>query len=134
MDREQFWHLVEETRPTGGSCDDHALALTERLTGLEPEEIVSFEMHFLFVMTELERSSVIAVAGMVSPLLSNDGFEDFRGWAILQGKEVVEDLLRVPHRVGRHFPPDIHARCELALLAAMNAYKRKTGLWEMPIN
>jgi hypothetical protein len=46
----------------------------------------------------------------------------------------VEDLLHAPESVGRHFPQNVHARCEPALLAATRAYQMKTGQWEMPID
>jgi hypothetical protein len=134
VDLHAFWRLIDESRPAEGDSDDHALALTERLAALEPEEIVSFEHHCLSLVTELERASVIAVAGMVLGLPSDDQFTYFCGWAILQGKQVVEDLLHAPEKVGRYFPQDVHAQCEPALAAAMRAYQRRTGKWEMPID
>jgi Protein of unknown function (DUF4240) len=134
MDREQFWRLIDETRPAKGNSDDHALALIERLAALEPEEIVSFEHHILSLGNELDRASVIAVAKMVLGLLSDDGFTYFIEWAILQGKQVVEDLLHAPEKVGRHFPPHVVPSCELTGAIAMRAYERKTGHWEIPID
>lgn len=134
MDRQQFWRLINETRATAGDQDAHAFALVERLASLTPEEIVSFELHFLSLMIELDRAHVAAVAGMVLTLLSDDGFEEFCAWAILQGTEVVEDLLHAPDKVGRHFPRGVEPWCEVALVAATRAYKEKTGQWEMPID
>jgi hypothetical protein len=134
MDREQFWRLIDETRPAEGNTDDHALALIEKLAALGPEDIVSFEQHYRSLVIELDCASVIAVACMVSPLLSDDGFTYFIGWAILQGEQVVEDLLHAPQRVGRHFPQHIVPSCELAGAIAMRAYHSKTGKWDMPID
>jgi len=134
MDREHFWRLIDESRPADGNCVDHALALIERLSAQNLEEIVSFAQHFASLVIELDRASVTAIAAMVFPLLSDDGFTYFIGWAILQGKQVVEDLLHAPERVARHFPPHVVPSCELAGAIAMRAYHRKTGKWDIPID
>jgi hypothetical protein len=134
MDRRQFWRLINETRPAEGDSDDHALALIERLAGLEPDEIVSFNQHFGSLIGELDCPSVLAVACMVLGLPSDDSVTYFYGWAILQGKQVVDDLLHSPERVGRHFPPHVVPSCELAGAITMRAYERKTGQSEIPID
>jgi hypothetical protein len=133
MTRDEFWRLIAETRPANGNCDDHSLALTERLVLLEADEIVSFEHHCRSVVNELDCPSVGAIARLIFPMSSDDVFTYFCGWAILQGKTVVDDFMSAPDRVEKYFPPNVSPRCEAALATARRAYERKTRRAQIPI-
>ena len=57
---------------------------------------------------------------------SDDGFEYFRGWLMLQGRDVWEAALRDPESLA-DVPLDGNADCEDVLYVASEAYERVTG-------
>jgi hypothetical protein len=132
MQQDEFWRLIEETRPLPWKCFEHAAALTQKLVPLDIGEIVAFHTHFCIAMIQLDRAPVWAIAGMVLGLVSDDTFKYFRGWAVLQGRAVVEELQAPTDKVSRYFPPYGDCCCEGALAIAPNAYEEKTGEWDIP--
>jgi Protein of unknown function (DUF4240) len=136
MDRDRFWALMEAARSAGGGCHALAARLVGVLSTLPPQEIVSFQGMLDELMAESFRWDVKGAAVLINVGITDDGFEDFRGWLIGQGREVYEAALRDPDSLAQH--PQMRDRdperawqepleCEALLYSANRAYAAATG-------
>lgn len=137
MDETRFWELIDRSRQEGeGDVWQQAALLTSWLAEIDPEEIVSFQRHFDAQMGKAYRADLWDAAYIVNEGCSDDGFADFRGWVIAQGKEVFDALLANPDILADvthdRVEPGGTADCEDMLYAASRAYRRRTGGQDMP--
>lgn len=127
MTRDEFWQLIDSTRPKGFWAALHAGSLELQLETLSEEEIISFECHFRQVMAESYRWDLWGAAYIVNGGCSDDGFEYFRAWLISQGKRFYEKCLADPEAVGSRADADGDTEDEEFMYCAMEAFREKTG-------
>jgi hypothetical protein len=132
MDVTAFWELIEQSRREGRYCEEQAAALVARLEDMELAEVVSFQQHLWARMQEAYRSDLWAVAYIVNGGCSDDGFTDFRGWLIAQGREFFGQALRTPERVGDRVGQSGEAACFDIVCAGEEVYRARTGGRDMP--
>ncbi|MFD2683992.1 DUF4240 domain-containing protein [Streptomyces phyllanthi] len=136
MDTTAFWTLVDDARrqvadPTDGET------VAERATALlatrPAAEIVSADRAFWGLMADSYRAPLWAAAYTINGGCSDDGFDYFRGWLILQGREVFERAVADPDTLAE-LPQVREAAeewdemdCERALAIAWDAYRKATG-------
>ena len=122
-----FWRLVESAkRGTDGDCEAQCAALQEKLALLPIPDILAFQR----VMDDVQRDSYRADLWGAAFLInggSDDGFEYFRGWLIMQGEGVYRAALQDPDSLTRIVPDTHDVECEDALYTASYAYEAKTG-------
>ncbi|MER6999826.1 DUF4240 domain-containing protein [Streptomyces sp. NPDC000410] len=136
MDTETFWHVIDEARHQVADATDgeavaaHAAALLAR----HPRgEIVAAQQIFWDLMAASYRSPLWAAAYMINGGCSDDGFDYFRGWLIVQGRDVFERAVSDPDTLADH--PALRAaeaagmdlECEAALGIAWDAHLAATG-------
>ncbi|MEV4611414.1 DUF4240 domain-containing protein [Kitasatospora sp. NPDC049258] len=140
MDRDEFWQLIEQAR---GSVSDHddgeavAARATALLAARPREEIVAAQQVFWDLMADSYRDPLWAAAYLINGGCSDDGFDYFRGWLILQGRETFERAVREPDTLAQW--PAVRAaaaeeeelECEDALGIAWDAHLAATGA-ELP--
>ncbi|MBI2813419.1 MAG: DUF4240 domain-containing protein [Opitutae bacterium] len=127
MNRDEFWQLIDSTRPKGLWAALHSGAMEIKLETLSEEEIISFEQHFRGLMAESYRWDLWGAAYIVNRGCSDDGFEYFRAWLISQGKRYYEKCLRNPEAVGARAERDDRTEDEEFMYCAAEAYREKTG-------
>ncbi len=127
MTRDDFWQLIDSTRPKGFWAAMHAGYLEMKLETLSEDEIISYEQHFRQVMAESYRWDLWAAAYIVNGGCSDDGFEYFRAWLISQGKHYYEKCLRNPEAVGSRAERDERTEYEEFMYCAAEAFREKTG-------
>jgi hypothetical protein len=132
MDRSAFWALIEESRGQGRFCEEQVADLRAKLQDLELAEVVSFQQHLWTLLAEAYRGDLWAVAYIVNGGCSDDGFIDFRGWLIAQGREFFEEVLRAPERVGERVQESGEASCGDMVYAAEEVYRDRTGGRDIP--
>lgn len=96
MDEDLFWNLIDEglvDQPIGERLD----ALPDRLAAFKVAEIRGFEIILRELDARAYRWDVWALAYLLQGGCSDDSFEEFRGWLILQGRKVFEDTLSDPN-------------------------------------
>lgn len=136
MDTQQFWELIEDARrqvpdPTDGEAVAAQAAAV--LAGYPREEIVAAGQALRQLMADSYQSPLWAAAYLINGGCSDDGFDDFRGWLIVQGREVFERIVADPDaladlRVIRaQEPGDARLECEDTLYIASRAYRAATG-------
>lgn len=127
MTRDEFWELIEATRPTGMWAALHAGTLELKLQTLPEDEIVSFERHFTALMAESYRWDLWGAAYIVNGGCSDDGFAYFRAWLISQGRRFFAKCLADPDAVAARADRDGENEDEEFMHAAAEAFREKTG-------
>lgn len=95
MTEDLFWELIDEGLgevPLGERLD----TLPERLAMFRATAIREFEKILRQMDARAYRMDVWALAYLLQGGCSDDAFEQFRGWLILQGREVFEATLADP--------------------------------------
>lgn len=95
MDEELFWSLIDDglgEQPLGERLD----TLPERLAAFKPAAIRDFDKILRSLYARAYRWDVWALAYLLQGGCSDDAFEEFRGWLILQGRKVFEGALANP--------------------------------------
>ena len=135
MNRDDFWKLIE-TANDGGDPDEQAEAIQGELAGRTPEDIVDFERHMADLMASSYTWNVWGAAYLINGGCSDDGFDYFRGWLILQGRTVFERTLADPDSLADLPDLEEEVECEEILYVARAAYEDATGneIPSVPIN
>lgn len=139
MDDDTFWGLIEAARTEVGDsverADDIAATLVVRLAGQSVEELVGFHRQQQVLMAESYRWDLWGAAYLVNGGCSDDGFDYFRGWLMVQGREVWDAALDDPDSLADVLRPaaaeagdyDDGLECEDVLGVVGDAYARLTG-------
>jgi hypothetical protein len=134
----RFWQLVEEARAAssgrmdvGGEAVAHAAAAL--LARCAVGEIVAAQQALWTLMAESYRSPLWAAAYLINGGCSDDGFDYFRGWLILQGRETFERVVADPDALAElaavraAAAHGLELEGEGALSIAGEAHRRATG-------
>ncbi|MEZ0064291.1 hypothetical protein ABIA32_000269 [Streptacidiphilus sp. MAP12-20] len=138
MEIQRFWQLIEDARGhhrgEGVDCDAVAVTASALLAGRrDAEEIVAAQRALWALMAESYRSPLWAAAYVINGGCSDDGFDYFRGWLILQGRQTFEQVLADPDsladlsavQAAAARGEDIDGQAALAI--AWDAYREATG-------
>ena len=99
MDNQGLWELIEAARgQVRDPADAEAVAARAAtlLSARPPGEIVAADEVLWGLMADSYRNPLWAAAYLVNGGCSDDGFEYFRGWLIMQGREVYERVVADP--------------------------------------
>ena len=118
--------MIDEARASGASCAECAQGLELILSKLSSTEIEAFARAQEDLMRRSYRWDLWGAAFVINSGCSDDGFDYFRGWLMLQGRDVWEAALRDPESLADvSFEGD--AECEDVLYAASQAYEQVAG-------
>ncbi|MEU0885330.1 DUF4240 domain-containing protein [Lentzea sp. NPDC005914] len=137
MDSNTFWTLIADARASVTDPSDSeavAAAASTLLAARPPAEIVAAQQVLWDLLALSYRNPLWAAAYLINGGCSDDGFDYFRGWLLLQGREVFEAALADPDSLAA-LPAVIAAaetgmefECELALNIAWNAHLAATDM------
>ena len=97
MRTDDFWAVIDRaTADRPGSPDEVAQRATADLATRDPEEIVAWGRHLDKVMAASGKEDLWAAAYLINGGCSEDGFDNFRGWLIAHGREVLARSVREP--------------------------------------
>ena len=136
VDTGQLWKLIEDARGRVSDVTDSqavAARAAALLSARPREEIVAAAEVLRTLLAESYRSPLWAAAYMINGGCSDDGFDYFRGWLIVQGHEVFDRIIADPDaladlpivRATRLGPARLE--CEETLYIAYSAYRKATG-------
>jgi Protein of unknown function (DUF4240) len=137
VDKNEFWNLIDEARARVADPSDAERVVNEasaRLARRPVSEIVSAAQAFWDVMADSYRVDLWGAAYLINGGCSDDGFEYFRGWLIVQGHGTHERIVADPDALADL--PDIRTaaasgrydvECESALGIADDAHLVATG-------
>jgi len=136
MDMRQFWKLIEDARrqiPDPADGEEVAARAAAVLSAYPREEIVAAGQVLRELMAGSYRTPLWAAAYVINGGCSNDGFDYFRGWLILQGREVFEHVVADPDALAdlpvirAQAPGAAYLECEDTLYIASRAHRAATG-------
>lgn len=122
----EFWDVIDQARRRGKSCAESARDLELILSKLPSTQIEAFARDQEDLMRDSYRWDLWGAAFVINGGCSDDGFDYFRGWLMLQGRDVWEAALRDPESLaGVSIQGD--AECEDALYSAGKVYEQVAG-------
>ncbi|HET9168021.1 MAG TPA: DUF4240 domain-containing protein [Actinospica sp.] len=134
MDRDGFWELIDRARlRAGGDAEGTVAAAGEMLAGLAAEEIIAAQQVLWDQLAASYVAPLWAAAYLINGGCSDDGFDYFRGWLVVQGREVFERAVGHPDWLAEYSAVREAAgeweelECESTLGIAYGAYRRVTG-------
>lgn len=96
MTEDEFWAHIAASRPDPLDPDAQADRLTERLATLPPDGILDFQECWEAASRQADGWDLWRAASLINGVCSDDGFQYFRWWLILQGREVFEAAVADP--------------------------------------
>ncbi len=123
MTKDEFWEHIRATRRL--DPDEHAERLAARLAKLPVKEILSFGRWWQTMKARSYTWKLWGAAYLINGGCSNDGFEYFRNWLILRGREVFEAAVRDPESLAAVLKGDGEVEAEVT--PAYDAYCAATG-------
>ena len=133
MDRAAFWAVIDEARSAGPGDVERAAALVDVLARRGADEVREFAEIQARLMAESYSWPLWGAAYIINAGCSDDGFDYFRGWLLLRGRDTWESALRDPETLVRAEPPAGVAECEDVLYAAAVAHERVTGQADLEV-
>ncbi len=136
MDTELWWELIEAARRQVFDPSDGNAVASQAVTLLSArprDEIVASDQVLWGLMADSYRNPLWAAAYVINGGCSDDGFDYFRGWLIVQGHEVYERVVADPDTLAdlpvvRAKTPTVWpVECEDTLYIASRAYLAATG-------
>lgn len=135
VDAQQFWELIDAARrqvPDPADGDQVAARAAALLSAHPRSEVIAADQVLRSLLADSYRAPLWAAAYLINGGCSDDGFEYFRGWLILQGREVYERVVADPDALAdlpviRALAPGAWVECEDTLYIAMKAYRTATG-------
>lgn len=139
MDRTQYWELIEQARDAvpDGDCDEKADAFVTALAEHGADEIADAWLRHRELMHDAYSWDVWGAISLLLGGCSDDSFDYFRSWLILQGREAFDAVIDDPDSLVDLVPDgelDENAyECEELEGAPFVAYEEVTGE-QMPLH
>lgn len=97
INKDTFWALIAQAKEhCGQDQDTYAQWLVDRLTALGPEQALRYDAIVHGYQELAHKYGLWNAASILCDGCSDDGFMDFQGWLIAQGKEVYMAALKDP--------------------------------------
>lgn len=129
MNLNEFWQLID-TAKTEATCLNKYDIVVERLGKRSLNDIFAFQQHVDQLMLKSYTSTLWAAAYLLMGGCSDDCFDYFRGWLILQGQTFYDGVVKNPDTLADLLSDemlDYGFECEEFLSTAFTAYEEKTG-------
>lgn len=131
-DRGRFWRLIALSRQgSEGDVYTQLENLRKRLLKLPESQLRSFDQVLCELMDDSYRADLWGAAYIINGGCSDDGFDYFRSWLILQGEKTFTEALANPDslaaRVRRALDAGAEFECEDMLGVAAEVYEAKIG-------
>jgi Protein of unknown function (DUF4240) len=123
MTEGEFWTLIDQSRV---GIDDQLPKLQDALERLGEEQLLAFDFRFQEAICAAYRWDLWGAAYIINGGCSDDGFDYFLGWLVLQGRKYYEAALRNPNNAGKNASPGDMAECEEVWYVAEQAYEKLT--------
>ena len=125
LDEDCFWELIETAKRHAQSCSEQMDLVETALEAFKAAEIKKFQQILDAQLDALLHWDVWALGYVAMDGCSDDAFEYFRCWLILQGRHVVATALEDVEKLKR-LPPGILEAEELLSIPG-TAYESRSG-------
>ncbi len=123
MTKDEFWEHIRVTRRI--DPDEHIERLAVRLAKLPVKDILAFGRWWETVDAKGYTWKLWGAAYLINGGCSDDGFDYFRWWLILQGRQAYEDALKNPDTLAKVLKGD--SEVEAGSHPVYDAYSASTG-------
>ena len=97
MNEDKFWSIIEKAgSPDQCSPEDQCSLIVKSLSELSKQELIDFENIRLQLLNKAYTWPLLKSCFIVLSYVSDDVFEDFRNWIILNGQERFYNTLKAP--------------------------------------
>jgi len=97
VEEREFWKIIEASgSPDKCSPDEQCENIIEKLVGRSKEDLISFANIHKELLSKAYTWPMLKASFIVISYISDDVFEDFRNWVILNGKERFYKTLEHP--------------------------------------
>jgi len=127
MDESCFWDIIEKTKANASSTAQQIELLIAELELFKATEIGKFRKLLQQKMAELYHWDIWAVAYLAQGGCSDDAFEAFPPWIILQGPAVYQLALKDVTKLSAHVPAGGETQADGLLFAPAIAYENRAG-------
>jgi len=128
IDDARFWQLIDEARVAEFdtiSSTNHLISLLERYSGTQ---IKMFHKLLVQKLEQLNHWDVWALAFLAQDGCSDDAFESFRCWIIMQGESVFEKVVADVDAVLPDIPSGVSTSCNTLIQAVCIAFESREGV------
>jgi hypothetical protein len=103
----EFWEIVESSgSPDKNTPDEQCETITEKLSGKSKEELTSFANIHRELLCKAYSWPMLKASFIILSYISDDVFEDFRSWVILNGKQRFYKTLELPDIISSYIAVD----------------------------
>jgi hypothetical protein len=127
IDEKLFWELIEEARHSCDSVTEQIALLVSILEKFKASDIKRFQKILDEKMRDAYRWDLWALAYIAQRGCSDDAFEGFRAWLILQGRKIFELALTDIQKIMDKVPAGLGTQAEGLLSVPEIAYESRTG-------
>lgn len=123
MTNDEFWGHIRASRRI--DQEEHADRLVKRLAKLSEKEIIGFVQRWEEASVNAYRWNLWGAAYLINGGCSDDGFQYFRWWLLLQGRDVYEAAIADPDSLAGVV--DEEGEVEAEVYPGADAWFLKTG-------
>ncbi len=127
IDEDVFWSIIEEAKRSSMSVADQVSSVTGQLEAFNASQIKRFQTLFEARLDEANHWDLWALAFVAQDGCSDDAFEGFRAWLVLQGRRLFELALGDIRAVFDEVPAGLQTSAEGLLMAAPVAFEARPG-------
>ena len=129
INKDTFWELIDQGR---GQCGENVYALAQWLEDwlmeMGPEQAMNYDYIAHAYRAAAYKYGLWNAASILCDGCTDDGFTDFRGWLIAQGREVYMAALKDPDSLADvPIPANRDCCCETLCYVGSYAYEELTG-------
>lgn len=127
INEERFWKIIETAGLEADSPTEQVEAITSRLEEFRAGQIKRFQKILDQKMRLAYDWDIWALAYMAQGGCSDDAFEGFRAWLVLQGRRTFDLALQDIRKVMEFVPAGLETDSAELCSAAVIAYETRTG-------
>lgn len=127
MTDELFWEIIEAAAAGGTTGDEQVAAITDSLARFRPSQIKAFDKLLRQALDAANHYDLWALAYLAQDGCSDDAFEGFRAWLILQGRAAFDLVLTDPAAFVRTVSMGANNAAESLLQAPAIAHEWRSG-------
>jgi hypothetical protein len=126
MDPDVFWEFIAKCQ-SADTAEEKVDRLSETLAKFNGTAIKTFARLLDCYMDELHHWDVWAIAFIARGGCSDDAFDYFKAWVIMQGRQVFESAVAAPLSLVEHLKSGEDPQCEGLISAPEFAYEDQTS-------
>lgn len=102
LDEDKYWHIIENVNANKESEEDYYDGLVNILSEFDAATILQFGIRTMVLERMAQSADLWRAAHILKSGCSDDAFEGFKRWLIIQGKDVFESAIQNPDSLSQY--------------------------------